>query len=49
MTYSNTKVSKMIIIIRVISSYWFIVKHSVNVFDVYGVTLLTLGFITQVK
>ena len=48
MTYSNTKVSKIIIIIHVIN-YWFIVRHSVNVFEVYGVTLLTLGFITRVK
>ena len=48
-TYSNTKISKIIIIIRVISLYWFIVRHSVNVFEVYGVTLPTLGFITRVK
>ena len=48
-TYSNTKVSKIIIIIHVINYYWLIVRHSVNVFEVYGVTLLTLGFITRVK
>ena len=43
MTYSNTKVSKIIIIIHVINYYWFIVRHPVNVFEVYGVTLLTLN------
>ena len=49
MTYSNTNVSKIIIIIRVLAKYWFIVRDSVNVFEVYGVTLLTLGLITRVK
>ena len=46
MTYSITKVSKIIIIIHVINYYWFIVRHSVNVFEVYGLSLLSLGFIT---